>query len=109
MREAKIFFKNEEAATLRQLDDGSFVFEYNKAWFIDNSKPAISLTLSKNKINYTSAFLFPFFYNMLPEGINKQHICSRFRIEKDDNFSLLLQAAKNDTIGAVTIQKVKST
>jgi len=30
MRKAKVLYKNKEAGELTQLDDASFVFEYNK-------------------------------------------------------------------------------
>ena len=106
MRQAEIYFKSEKAGTLTQLDNGSFIFEYDDLWISDNSKPPISLTLPKNKKEYKSNYLFPFFYNMLPEGTNKQIVCKNMRIDKDDFFSLLLITARYDTIGAVTVKKI---
>ncbi len=88
---------------LTQLDDGSFTFMYNDSWLMDDSKPGISLTLPKTNKLYTSAYLFPFFFNMLPEGINKQTICKSGKIDGDDYFGLLLEIAKHDTIGAVRV------
>jgi serine/threonine-protein kinase HipA len=73
----------------------------------DNSKPAISLTLAKTTQEYHSDFLFPFFYNMLPEGTNKQVVCRLLRIDENDYFGLLLSTAKYDTIGAVTVMKIQ--
>ncbi len=108
MRSAKVLFKDEEAGLLTQLDDGSFEFRYHRAWAEDNSRPAISLTLPKRTEPYRSAYLFPFFYNMLPEGSNKQVVCQLNRIDRDDYFGLLLTIAKNDTIGAVTITKIEN-
>jgi len=106
MRQAEIYFKDEEAGLLTQLDDGSFTFRYHDQWMSDNRKPPISLTLPKNKQKYYSDYLFPFFYNMLPEGTNKQVVCKHMRIDKDDYFSLLLSTARYDTIGAVTVKKI---
>jgi len=107
MRKAKVLFKGQEAGVLTQDDDGTFMFEYNSSWVDDSSKPAISLTLPKKKEAYHSPFLFPFFYNMLPEGSNKQ-IASRLnRIDQRDDLGLLMTTAKNDTIGAVTIRKIE--
>ncbi|MCK5814413.1 MAG: HipA N-terminal domain-containing protein [Flavobacteriaceae bacterium] len=106
MRQAEIYFKSEKSGTLTQLDNGSFIFEYDDLWISDNSKPPISLTLPKNKKEYKSNYLFPFFYNMLPEGTNKQIVCKNMRIDKDDFFSLLLITARYDTIGAVTVKKI---
>lgn len=105
MRKATVFYKKEPSAELFQLDDGDFVFRYLDTWFNDERKPAISLTLLKKQQEYKSSFLFPFFFNMLPEGQNKQFVCFQNRIDEDDAFGLLLVTAINDTIGAVTIKK----
>lgn len=108
MRQAEVLYKNDLAGLLTQLDNGSFVFRYHDTWFNDSSKPSISLTLPKKKQEYESEFLFPFFYNMLPEGSNKQLVCFEFRIDASDDFGLLLTTAKYDTIGAVKIKKVEA-
>ncbi|MFI5162364.1 MAG: HipA N-terminal domain-containing protein [Sphingobacteriales bacterium] len=108
MRAAKILFKDEEAGTLTQHDDGSFSFAYDASWVGNDHKAAISLTLPKRHEAYHSEFLFPFFYNMLPEGSNKQVVCNLNRLDRDDYFGLLVTVAKNDTIGAVTVQKLKT-
>ena len=108
MRTARILFKNEEAGILTQHDDGSFTFKYDKAWIDDRQKQSISLTLPKRIEAYQSKYLFPFFYNMLPEGSNKQVVCKHSRIDLDDYFSLLMITARNDTVGAVRVIKVKN-
>ena len=106
MRQAKIMYKNEQAGLLTQLDNGEFVFRYHDVWFHASDKPAISLTLPKTRQEYHSEHLFPFFYNMLPEGANKQVACYAMRIDQKDHFGLLLNTARYDTIGAVRIIKV---
>jgi len=106
MRQASILYKNEEAGILTQLDDGTFVFRYNDAWINAPDKPAISLGLSKTAQEYKSDFLFPFFYNMLPEGSNKQTVCYQLRIDENDPFGILLNTAQYDTIGAVRVKKI---
>lgn len=105
MRSATVLYKDQEAGQLTQHDDGSFSFQYFTKWISDNQKPGISLTLPKTENEYHSKQLFPFFYNMLPEGSNKQVICRKKKIDTDDYFSLLLTVAKNDTIGAVRVIK----
>jgi serine/threonine-protein kinase HipA len=107
MRKAIVYYKDEEAAELIQLSDGTFEFTYTSVWLDHKDKPAISLTLPKRIEVYRSEFLFPFFYNMLPEGVNKDNICFHKRIDKSDHFGLLLKSASNDTIGAVRIEKKK--
>ncbi|MCO5945747.1 HipA N-terminal domain-containing protein [Mucilaginibacter flavidus] len=108
MRTAQVLFKDEAAGTLTQHDDGSFSFTYDPSWVDDPGKAAISLTLPKRHKAYHSEFLFPFFCNMLPEGSNKQVVCKLNRLDRDDYFGLLITTAKNDTIGAVTIHKIKN-
>jgi HipA-like protein len=107
MRKAKVLFKGEEAGILTQHDNGSFTLQYNSSWLNDKDKPAISLTLPKTVKAYHSRFLFPFFYNMLPEGSNKQIVCKLNRIDQRDDFGLLTTTARNDTIGAVTVLKIE--
>jgi serine/threonine-protein kinase HipA len=105
MRQAKILYKDEEAGLLTQNDDGSFMFRYNASWIADSKKPGISLSLPKVEQEYYSKFLFPFFFNMLPEGSNKQIVCKHHRIDKNDYFGLLITTAKYDSIGAVRVIK----
>jgi serine/threonine-protein kinase HipA len=73
----------------------------------DSTKMGISLTLPKTQQEYHSKYLFPFFYNMLPEGSNKQIVCKHLRIDPDDYFGLLMSVAKTDTIGAVRVIKIE--
>lgn len=103
MRKANILYKNELAGRLIQHDSGSFTFVYDTSWFRNPTKPAISLTLPKTEEEYHSEFLFPFFFNMLPEGSNKQIVCSLNRLDSNDYFGLLLTSAKHDTIGAIKV------
>lgn len=106
MRQANVLYKKENAGLLAQLNDGSFLFKYHDEWFKNNDKPAISLTLPKTQREYLSEYLFPFFYNMLPEGSNKQVVCFENRVDTKDYFGILLTTAKQDTIGAVTVIKI---
>ncbi len=106
MRLAKILYKNEAVGLLTQQDDGSFIFIYDKAWRDNRNKPSISLTLPKTKKTYRSKYLFPFFFNMLPEGTNKHSVCKHHKIDEDDYFGLLMITAKNDSIGAVNVIKL---
>lgn len=106
MRQAKILFKDEEAGVLSQHNDGSFTFCYSDVWLTDTRKLGISLTLPKTEKQFHSKFLFPFFFNMLPEGTNKEVVCKHNRIDNDDYFGLLLTTAKDDSIGAVRVIKI---
>ncbi|MBN2683112.1 MAG: HipA N-terminal domain-containing protein [Bacteroidales bacterium] len=107
MRSANVLYKGEIAGKLIQYVDGTFSFAYNENWLIDKEKPAISLTFPKREEEYRSEYLFPFFYNMLPEGTNRMVVCKYLRIDENDYFGILLNTAKYDTIGAVTIEKIQ--
>lgn len=107
MRSAKILYKNQEAGILRQLNDGTFEFQYNENWMSISSTPPISPTMPKKKDAYRSDFLFPLFYNMLPEGTNKESVCFNQRIDKNDDFGILMATAQSDTIGAIRVIKIE--
>ena len=104
MRQAAVYFNKQFCGILTE-DDG-YSFRYDDSYFNDADKPAISLTLSKKQQEYRSDVLFPFFFNMLSEGINKKLQCRQLQIDEDDYFSLLLATAQHDSIGAVTIKPV---
>jgi len=108
MRSAQVLYKDQEAGILRQIDDGTFEFQYHSYWVADSSKPSISLTLPKTNDAYKAEYLFPFFYNMLPEGTNKQTVCFNLRIDEKDYFGILMATSKTDTIGAVRIVKIEN-
>ncbi len=106
MRKAKILYKNEYAGNLIQHNDGSFSFVYAENWLSDTNKPSISLSLPKRKKEFHSKYLFPFFYNMLPEGSNREVVCKLNRIDLQDYFGILLHIAKQDNIGAIRVLKI---
>lgn len=106
MRQAEIIFKGQNAGKLIQHDDGHFSYSYYDAWVNDSRKPSISLSLPKSNREYSSDNLFPFFFNMLPEGDNKQVACRLLKIDESDHFGLLLNTAGYDTIGAVTVHGI---
>jgi HipA-like protein len=105
MRQAEIMYKGEVAGKLIQYNDGSFSFTYEDTWIANSQKPPVSLTLPKSVKVYNAKTLFPFFANMLPEGVNKHVICKSLKIDEDDYFGLLLNVAQYDAIGAVTVKR----
>ena len=94
------------AGTLTEETRQHFVFRYDDNYFNDSTNPAISLTLPKTQKEYNSEFLFPFFFNMLSEGVNKKLQSTQLRIDEEDNFGLLMATAQYDTIGAVTVKPI---
>lgn len=107
MRKAKVYTNEEPAGILTENDNGSYTFSYTDRYFKDSEKSAISLTLPKSQKEYHSKSLFPFFFNMLSEGVNKQVQMQKYKIDENDYFGLLLAIAGEDTIGAITIKPTK--
>ena len=108
MRAMEIYRNGTLAGTLTEKNRQRFVFKYNDNYFNDPSQAAVSLTLPKTQKEYSSEFLFPFFYNMLSEGANRTLQCTQLRIDEEDNFGLLMATAQYDTIGAVTVKPIAS-
>jgi len=107
MKQALVYNNNELAGRLTLTDEKEYVFRYEDNYFRDSSKHGISLTLPKTLQEYRSKVLFPFFFNMLAEGLNRRLQSRQLQIDENDNFSLLLSTAGSDTIGAVTIKPVQ--
>jgi HipA-like protein len=107
MRKAEIFRNKMLVGILTEENQQSYVFRYEDNWFQDTTKPAISLTLPKRQQEYRSSYLFPFFFNMLSEGVNKQLQCRQLQIDENDSFGLLIATAQFDTIGAITVKNAE--
>lgn len=105
MRKAIVNFKGMPSGIIEENENG-FVFRYNDDYFQDPMQRAISLTLPKTQQTYYHSSLFPVFYNMLPEGYNKESLSRALRIDENDFFGLLLAAAQYETIGAITVSPV---
>ena len=107
-RKAEIYNNGILAGILEKTDDRKFIFQYDEKYFRDDNKSAISLSLPKKQMEFRSETLFPFFFGLLSEGVNKQTQCKLLRIDENDHFSLLLSTAQSDTIGSITVKEVTS-
>ncbi|MEQ8477236.1 HipA N-terminal domain-containing protein [Fulvivirga sp.] len=87
-------------------DNGRYTFQYTAEHLNDNNTYAISLTLPKQAEAFNADHLFPFFFGLLAEGVNKKTQCRMLRIDENDHFKLLLKTAGADTIGAITIKEL---
>ncbi len=106
MRAVEIYRNGTLAGLLTEENRKSFVFKYSDVYYSDPNMPAISLTLPKINQEYRSEYLFPFFYNMLSEGVNRKVQSVQLKIDEEDNFGLLMATAQYDTIGAITVKPV---
>jgi serine/threonine-protein kinase HipA len=104
MIQARVYRNEEEAGVLIKNDNGTFTFRYHDVYFANPDKKSISLTLSKQQQEYISETLFPFFSNLLAEGVNRRLQSKHLQIDENDSFALLLATAGSDTVGAVTVK-----
>jgi serine/threonine-protein kinase HipA len=104
MRQVEVYRNGVLAGTLTEKTRHYFVFRYEDRFFNDQNQAAVSLTLPKTQQEYISEFLFPFFFNMLSEGVNRKLQSTRLRIDEEDDFGLLMATAQHDTIGAITVK-----
>jgi HipA-like protein len=109
MRTLEIYRNGILAGLLIEENRKKYVFRYNETYFIDEKNPAISLTLPKTQREYSSECLFPFFFNMLSEGVNRKLQSLQLKIDEEDNFGLLSATAQYDTIGAITVNPIQVT
>ena len=105
MQRGKVFVNGVAAGVIALSDEGLYSFEYLPDYYINPAMPAISLTLPKSQQRYDSSVLFPFFYGLLAEGVNKDLQCRLLKIDENDDFTRLLKTAGADTIGAITIKE----
>lgn len=108
MRKADVYRNGLLAGTLTEENRTSYQFRYEDKYFHNSNCPAISLTLPKSQQEYNSVYLFPFFYNMLSEGVNKKLQSIQLKIDEEDSFGLLIATAQYDTIGAITVKAIAS-
>jgi serine/threonine-protein kinase HipA len=106
--QAEVYRNGVFAGILIEESHQLYIFRYDDDYFADTSKPAISLTLPKTQQEYQSPYLFPFFFNMLSEGVNRKLQSIHLRIDEEDHFGILLATAQVDTIGAVTVKLLNS-
>lgn len=104
MRKARVFRNNLFAGVLLETNEREYVFEYDDKYINNPNGKSISLTLPISNKIYKSVSLFPFFYNILSEGVNKKLQSRQLKIDEKDSFGLLLATAQFDTIGAVSIK-----
>ena len=105
-KRAAVYNNGVLAGFLEKTEKGDYLFTYDSSYFDNPEAPPISISFPKKQQTYRSAVLFPFFFGLLSEGVNKQTQCRRLKIDEKDHFTLLLKTAGSDTIGAVTIKEI---
>lgn len=106
MRSARVYRNSIFAGILTEESDRTFTFNYDTEYLINEKNPAISLTLPRSSKTYKSEYLFPFFFNMLAEGVNRKVQSRHLQISDNDHYGLLLASSSKDSIGAVTVKEI---
>lgn len=102
MRQCKVFVHDIEAGILQETDDRQYIYTYNDRYEGD----PVCLAMPVRREPYRSVHLFPYFFNMLSEGANRQTQSQLLHIDENDDFGILLATAQEDTIGAVTVKPI---
>lgn len=103
-KSANVYRNGELVGVLTRHNKNSYEFEYDDQWFNNPEKPPVSLTIPKTKQIYKADHLFPFFFNLLSEGVNRKFQSRQLKIDEKNYFDLLLATAQKDTIGAITVK-----
>jgi serine/threonine-protein kinase HipA len=104
MRILEVYRNGIFAGMLIEANRKHYIFRYEDNYFMDPTQPAISLTLPKSQKEYSSNCLFPIFFNMLSEGVNRKLQSTQLKIDEKDDFGFLAATAQSDTIGAITVK-----
>ena len=82
---------------MRGRDD--FRFRYLPNYRKDASLPAVAVTLPKRNRTYRSAYFFPYFFGVLPEGAAARIQCARFQLAEEDYLARLVATSNNGILG----------
>lgn len=104
LRKGQVFFDKDLAGYISETKDG-YLFEYDKEFLKKNI--SISVSLPPREKPYESKELFPFFKGLLPEGWYLDIVTATQKVDREDLLGILLCTTNADTIGAVTVRKVK--
>ncbi len=104
MRQCEVKVHGKRAGVLTETDNPrEYIFRYDDEYMAQPTNQPVCIAMPLSRQTYRSDYLFPYFFNMLSEGENRE-LQSRFlHIDKDDDFGILLATARFDTVGAVTV------
>ncbi|WP_345985742.1 HipA N-terminal domain-containing protein [Sulfurimonas sp. HSL-1656] len=106
MQKGNVFRNGILAGEISKDSSGLYRFIYSPEYLNRDDALSISVRLPLREEAYESEYLFPFFSNMLCEGVLKELQCQKFGIDENDLFTRLLKTTSGDVIGAVTVEEV---
>jgi serine/threonine-protein kinase HipA len=101
MRTGKVFFSDQEAGLLEELEHG-YRFTYLPSYLADPKALPVSLLLPLREEAYDEKRLFPFFDGLIPEGWLLEIAEDSWKLNPRDRMGLLLACCR-DCIGAVGV------
>lgn len=107
MRAGQVYVNGRFAGILIEEGPAHYTFTYDKDYLQQQSTEPVCLAMPLREEPYESSTLFPFFSNMLSEGVNRSFQMQLLGLRPDDDFGLLLKTAGYDTIGAVTVKEME--
>ena len=108
MRALTVYVKNKEAGVLSKFRDCTYEFRYAPSYRLDESTDSVAFSIPKMRPVHRSRVLFPFFYGLLAEGIQKQLQCRGLKIDEADHFTRLAETCRQGVVGAVSVLPRKS-
>lgn len=100
MRSAKVYNFGIYAGDLFEEEKGK---QYRFRYYDEYSGPPVSLTLPVEQKEYEFNSFPAFFDGLLPEGVQLDALLRKAKIDRNDNFSILLLTGK-DLVGSVTVE-----
>lgn len=104
MKAGIVYFRDMPAGVLAKDRDG-YAFRYAHAYLENASMPPVSLTIPKRGRTFRSKILFPFFFGLLTEGVQKDIQCRTMKIDERDYFTRLVRTSKYGAAGAVHVRE----
>ena len=108
MKALSVYVKGKEAGVLAKFGDGTYEFRYAPSYRLDESVQSVAFTIPKSRSVHRSSVLFPFFYGLLAEGVQKRLQCRGLKIDERDHFTRLAETCRQGVIGAVYVLPRKS-
>ena len=102
MKSVTVYVKGVAAGVLARFRRGGYEFRYTRQ-YRESARPSVAFSLSKRKAVHRSDVLFPFFYGLLAEGVQKRLQCRTMRIDENDHFTRLSETCREGVIGAVYV------
>lgn len=103
----RVIYKRKYKAGVLWRDEYGYHFEYEDEFISNENTYSISVNMPKSQKRFNSNKLFANFQSILSEGFNKELQCKALGIDINDEWNLLIYTCGEDTIGAITIEKIE--